>query len=118
MQGTATPSSKFSPEREYSRRWYKKTTVKKLYKKVEKKRRIFPHLDLHMQHQHRDLLSQNPHSTNYQQQKRRILGERREREIENATEERVVTRKEAKLEMWMWNMPLDLADTLSVKCEV
>ena len=41
MQGTTTPSSKFSPEREYSRRWYKKTTVKKLYRKSgEKKENI------------------------------------------------------------------------------
>jgi len=40
------------------------------------------------------------------------------REIGNATEERFVTRKEAKLETWRWNMPLDLADTLRVECEV
>lgn len=94
MQGTTTLSSKFTAEREYSRKWYpKKSTVKKLYKKWRKKGEYLRISIYICNTKLRDLLSQNPPSINNQQQKKRegSWGREREREIGNATEERVLT---------------------------
>lgn len=86
MQGTTTLSSKFTAEREYSRKWYpKKSTVKKLYKKGRKKGEYLRISIYICNTKLRDLLSQNPPSINNQQQKkmRRILREgERERDWE------------------------------------
>lgn len=96
MQGTTTLSSKFTAEREYSRKWYpKKSTVKKLYKKGRKKGEYLRISIYICNTKLRDLLSQNPPSVNNQQKKKKEKdlegGREREREIGNATEERVVT---------------------------
>lgn len=83
MQGTTTLSSKFTAEREYSRKWYpKKSTVKKLYKKGRKKGEYLRISIYICNTKLRDLLSQNPPSINNQQQKKRegSFGRERERE--------------------------------------